>query len=665
MSRGDFVPIADAVGEYWDALLAGSIRERAADLDPSLIDTIHRLRALDDARAPDPTFVNRLEHEMMGSHANAIWLEPAIANPWTIATPNGHRSMSSAGQSLPGLDDRRRALAQLATVALVLLTLLASFVAFRGPLQLMTPDEQPAVIPAIEGTPEAVLPPGVTADTILFQHVLDEIPDGADWAGVERTTLPPGVMMNQGSPGDAGVGPYLYRVEAGTVTGQVDGPIAVTRAGTATEEPLAPDASIILNPGDVAFVPPGVASHWRNTGSSPATVLDTGVSTPGAVNGGEWVTDGTVTSFEAPIDAWPIEPPPAPAELAVHELTLEPGARLAGEPEPGLKLAGVESGTLTIVWADRADPAAQTGTHETRAGNWMDVNGSNYFAKELRNDGNEPLVLLLMTVTPIDAAATPTTRSAAEPASSSGNSEVTLIQGTFDDLSAQAGWLGTGRAVLAPGTDWARGAGVSGGASPRLFLVESGELTVQADGPFSVTRAGSDNTEQIPAGTSAVISPGDRGFLPLGVNAHWRNDGATPTSVLEAWITGLGIEEIPDSVTYTVLVDRWPTASLTAPVTMRVSQRILAPGDRLVPAELPGLVGFYVESGTLRVDDAESTGGQTGAFDVPAGNGRTFGGGISGYKSVPAGWMVQPAGNASVTLLLLTLPDNNPLGEAP
>ncbi|MCC7022023.1 MAG: hypothetical protein IT338_04310 [Thermomicrobiales bacterium] len=109
----------------------------------------------------------------------------------------------------------------------------------------------------------------------------------------------------------------------------------------------------------------------------------------------------------------------AEAELTVRRLTLPPGASIVGGPAPGLKLVGVEAGTLTIDWADSANrPVDGQSTNATptsrvvlprdyKAGSWADVNragtlatprGAGPFATTLRNDGSEPVTLLALTV---------------------------------------------------------------------------------------------------------------------------------------------------------------------------------------------------------------------------------------------------------------------------
>jgi quercetin dioxygenase-like cupin family protein len=254
------------------------------------------------------------------------------------------------------------------------------------------------------------LPPGVTNDGVLVQQRFDQIPANAIWARLARTTLQPGASMIQGMPQHHGVGPMIYRIDAGSVTGQADGPIEVTRAGAAAPTQVAANTAIVLATGDIAFAPSGVGVQWRNAGGAPAKVLESGVAIPpidgieSRMNHGTEAPGWTAgdVSFEDLIDDYTtFVPPAAPAELTVTQVTIAPGASLPGEPQPGLKLVSVEKGTLTVVWAKPTAANVSTGTHDFVAGSWMDVNTNASFAAQLRNAGTEPLVLLVMTLTPV------------------------------------------------------------------------------------------------------------------------------------------------------------------------------------------------------------------------------------------------------------------------
>ncbi len=76
-----------------------------------------------------------------------------------------------------------------------------------------------------------------------------------------------------------------------------------------------------------------------------------------------------------------------------------------------------------------------------------------------------------------------------------------------------------------------------------LLIVESGAFTVQVDGPWTVSRAGSFEgamataeatgvyapiVEEITSGEEVTLEAGDAAFIPPSVNGEMRNDGDEP-----------------------------------------------------------------------------------------------------------------------------------------
>lgn len=112
------------------------------------------------------------------------------------------------------------------------------------------------------------------------------------------------------------------------------------------------------------------------------------------------------------VGAAPISELPAdPAVMAVVRLTLEPGAGFPAEPtDPTASFLLVESGQVTVV-AVEAVPigrAGEDGFAEVAAGEEAVLNpGDTAFARPfiaagLRNDGDEPAVLLLVNIVGAD-----------------------------------------------------------------------------------------------------------------------------------------------------------------------------------------------------------------------------------------------------------------------
>jgi hypothetical protein len=281
-------------------------------------------------------------------------------------------------------------------------------------------------MPAIQATPDGSPSAGLIQESILFRQQIDVIPDGANWTGVEGFTLAPGESWVQGTTAGEGLGAMLYRLEAGTVTVRAAAPFTLTRAGSsATEAPK--DTDIVLEPGDVVFLPVGVTSEWRNDGAAPATLMDAGI---------ESMSPPTKPA-DYYYDAFPSTWPPTPVELTLRRRTLPPGGHLPITAEPGLAYLGLEptapderSGRLTIVWSDFATPtsgvASLAAPREQRLnppataapkGYLTDLRryGASRVVQELRNDSDAPVTFLVLTITPIGAAAsdeqqaTPTT----------------------------------------------------------------------------------------------------------------------------------------------------------------------------------------------------------------------------------------------------------------
>jgi hypothetical protein len=315
-------------------------------------------------------------------------------------------------------------MASLVTAALLLLTLVAGYVAFGGALRPRPQDTMLAAIPAIPATPDGSPSAGVIQDTILFQQRIEVIPDDARWTGIEHYTFAPGETWTQGKTAGAGLGPMLYRLEVGTMTVRAAAPFTLTRAGaSATEVPQ--ETEVVLAPGDVVFMPFGVASELRNDGTVPAELLEAGIALTGMqAKQGDYY-------YDAYLSAWP----PTPVNVTLRRRMLQPGRHMPIAAEPGLAYLGLEpaapdeqSGRLTIVWSDPATPTAAPTEQQLNPPAMPDVSssptrtltdlrryGASGVAQELRNDSDAPVTFLVWTITSVGEAAsdeqqaTPTT----------------------------------------------------------------------------------------------------------------------------------------------------------------------------------------------------------------------------------------------------------------
>jgi hypothetical protein len=147
------------------------------------------------------------------------------------------------------------------------------------------------LIPAIDSTPEHVLPSDAITDDIVLRATLEtlgEMPSSraAHQLALNRYQLAPGAVQPVGSQTDTGVGIDLFTVEAGQVTVEADAPVLVTRAGAnlaTAPDPVPSGTAIVLEAGDQLYASSGVSFRRRNDGSTQATVLDFSISSVGDI----------------------------------------------------------------------------------------------------------------------------------------------------------------------------------------------------------------------------------------------------------------------------------------------------------------------------------------------------------------------------------------------
>jgi hypothetical protein len=242
--------------------------------------------------------------------------------------------------------------------------------------------------------------------------------------------------------------------------------------------------------------------------------------------------------------------------------------------------------------------------------------------------------------------------------------ESVLMQGTFATFPPYASWEGIARATLAPGTAFDLGRAQNDGEGPLLYRVEFGELTVNADGPIRVVRAGATEATTIPAGTEVVLREGDQGFAPSGVSSRWRNDRQVPTIVLDAGIATYGSGVLPPGVTHEPMVATYATAPKN-PVDVVVRRVTLSPAALLTLDLVPGLQLLYLESGQLQVIPADTLAMAANPLETsgPVKGVRTVTGGPVFSGVIPKGSGIRVAETGPATLLMLTVVDHD--GAAP
>jgi DNA-binding beta-propeller fold protein YncE len=140
----------DGVSAYWDALVLGQ-ETTGINLDPDVAEAIRRFQAL--GAAPPSTARERVWQTVQAAAAmqreSEEPMQPSVVLDRSRPLPS---SIRPGAVPLPWRGRSHWLLAQLATAALLVLTLVASFLVF-GPARIHRGSEAPAVLPAIGATP--------------------------------------------------------------------------------------------------------------------------------------------------------------------------------------------------------------------------------------------------------------------------------------------------------------------------------------------------------------------------------------------------------------------------------------------------------------------------------------------------------------------------------
>ena len=213
---------------FWDELNRGGGADTTA-IDPMLAATVRHLRALHQPPAIDPAFQRRLKANLLGRPLPASVLTGLVAvDPFAASapvSPNGHQlplpsrmvDAPASGQTL-----RRWTVAQLATAALIVVTLVSSLIALRS----VTNQRLTTPIDAVGSAEVATL-----VDAIVEGSSAGSVP-----LTIERWTFSPGNASLTIPPLD---GPQWIVADDGPLTATVDG----------VPHNLAADSSIVIPAG--------------------------------------------------------------------------------------------------------------------------------------------------------------------------------------------------------------------------------------------------------------------------------------------------------------------------------------------------------------------------------------------------------------------------------
>jgi hypothetical protein len=379
-TNGRYDEATAALRRYWDEVVQGQPTD-PRDLDPALAATVRHLHARDDALGADPRFADRLLEELM---ATATTVAPAVAMPHVAPTtvgPNDHGGARAVRDPVhrPWVRQGRWALGQLATAALLVLTLGLGYVTLR----VAGPDRQGRGLPAGVATTAAT--PASAAETTPLLRLTLTPPwmRGVSWQGIGRATYAPGAHTREASISS----PQLCFVETGTFTVRslegepptrvADGTIlSLPRTATPTV-----GGELRLSVGDALLLPAGSTVELHNDGDVQATILWllSGPSNTTVENTGKITKNLTFTVVDRRGGDWANAPPMA---VALDRVMLAPDGVLAG---PG-------SGALVAVGA------AQPLTYGQRSALRTEPGGS------LQNTGAIPLDLYVLRVAAVQRA---------------------------------------------------------------------------------------------------------------------------------------------------------------------------------------------------------------------------------------------------------------------
>jgi quercetin dioxygenase-like cupin family protein len=199
------------------------------------------------------------------------------------------------------------------------------------------------------------------------------------------------------------LGPLLLTVEAGILRAEVEVPAALTR-GVAAGTGVPPNTEVMLRPGDGLVVPPGARHRFRNAEPTPAVVVAATLLPwhgPGVPDDEAflWPVAGTpdVTAHLLAEGEF-VGLPTGPTVIRLGRLTLPGHAGLEPHAATVPHLTFVEMVTLDAVTAGGPPDSLSAGTAVlTQFG----------AAASLRNVGDGQLVVLLVTIAPIESASQP------------------------------------------------------------------------------------------------------------------------------------------------------------------------------------------------------------------------------------------------------------------
>lgn len=354
----------DAALEALSRGKAGPLEASAADAD--LIAVARQLWALDRAQQAPPGMADQIWAELMnqrGLSAGAALRPTGIASP-SLNGKAAPRPWRATAPGSPGPVHRRWTMGQLATAALILLTVAGSVAAVR-----YVTTKRPTTY--LEAADKAQV-------DVLVDATVTGPQSGVTPLSIERWTFAPGNTTLSVPPVD---GPQWIVAEVGTLTATVDGKQSV----------LAPDESLVI--------PAGQKLVLVNSGQQEATALR-GVAAAGFTL--EEYDRKAIHKAAALATEAHKALPAGPSRVLFERLTLQPDAVLRIDPASGRDWVGVVSGQLGLTLVGVGLPMGWDSGREREIGaSELLPRAPVNVRVSLHNIGTEPLVLLRLRVTPL------------------------------------------------------------------------------------------------------------------------------------------------------------------------------------------------------------------------------------------------------------------------
>lgn len=404
-----------SIDRYMDELVLGEAASADPEaLDPGLAATVRRVQALNWAPKAELRFADRLWNDLMipyGAAGDRQWSprpEPLKSSRSVAPLP-----LPPSGPLPVPANRRRWALTQLATAALLVLTLALGAFASRQAHQ--EGRDGPTWLPAVLGGP---LPAGFTEETVFVaSFAADELPEGQRTAILYYVTLAPGASLPYlvaptcdfhcvDRALDYGVSPGVGAelVQSGLYSVRLAAPVQVQRRASAGGKiELIEQGEVTLGPGDAAIYHNRAApAELRNSDLEPVVLFGVAIVGDVAAEDRLRLPPGVEQGMLAntiPAD-WETLPS-GPLQVTVRRVTLPAGTSLPPYEPVGLEAIRVESGA--IAWTSMRPGQDEPGNARIaqRTGATTPFMAAPPGARRvLHSVGDEPVVMLVVTIEP-------------------------------------------------------------------------------------------------------------------------------------------------------------------------------------------------------------------------------------------------------------------------